>query len=65
MTAQAESPGQDNPHPLALTREPLLRVGATWDGSEGQFTSPRAHTVRQILPPLPEIAQHVQPYAKS
>jgi hypothetical protein len=64
MTAQAESPGQDNPHPLPLAREPLLRVGARWDNGEGLFTSPRAHTVCRILPPLPETAQQLQSYAR-
>jgi len=61
MTAQAESPGQDNPHPVPLTREPLPRVGAEWDGGEGQFTSPRAHTVGRILPPLPRLRSASSP----
>jgi hypothetical protein len=58
MTAQAETPGQDNPYPIPLTREPLPRVGASWDGGEGQFKSPRVHTVCRILPPLPGLRKN-------
>jgi len=40
-------------------------VWAPMGGGAGQFVLPRAHTLRQILPPLPETAPGVQRCAKS
>ena len=61
MVAQGDGLGQDSPPPTALTREPLPRAGARWNGGAGPFMLPRDHAVRRILPPLSDTEQRVQP----